>query len=81
MRQTVEKAGLEIVADETFGLSYTKTLLAWREQFSQNWPAIAALGFDARFHRLWDYYLCYCAAGFSEKAIDVGLYTIRHKAA
>jgi cyclopropane-fatty-acyl-phospholipid synthase len=80
MRQTVEKAGLEIVADETFGLSYTRTLLAWREQFSQNWPAIAALGFDARFHRLWDYYLSYCAAGFSEGAIDVGLYTIRHKA-
>lgn len=79
MWQTIEKAGLEIVADETFGLSYTKTLLAWRERFSQNWPAIQVLGFDTRFHRLWDYYLCYCAAGFSEGAISVGLYTIRHK--
>jgi cyclopropane-fatty-acyl-phospholipid synthase len=81
MRQAVEKAGLEIVADETFGPSYARTLLAWREQFTQNWPAIATLGFDARFHRLWDYYLCYCAAGFSEGAINVGLYTIRHRQA
>lgn len=80
MQHAMETAGLEIVASETFGHSYARTLLAWRERFAHNWPAIAALGFDARFHRLWDYYFCYCAAGFAEQAIDVGLYSIRHKA-
>ena len=37
------------------------------------WPEAAALGFDARFRRLWDYYLAYCEAGFAEGMIDVGL--------
>jgi len=25
---------------------------------------------------LWNYYLCYCEAGFAEATIDVGLFTI-----
>ena len=34
------------------------------------------LGFDAPFRRLWEYYLCYCEAGFRSGMIDVGLYSI-----
>ena len=43
-------------------------------RFHANWADIAALCFDDRFRRLWDYYLCYCEAGFAEGTIDVSHY-------
>ncbi|MCE1238063.1 MAG: cyclopropane-fatty-acyl-phospholipid synthase family protein [Hyphomicrobiales bacterium] len=72
----VEAAGLRLEAAEHFGLSYAETLAEWRRRFHARWEEIALLGFDARFRRLWDYYLAYCEAGFREGAIDVGLYTL-----
>ena len=77
----VAKAGLKLIETEHFGKSYARTLAEWRSRFHARWPAIAALGFDDRFRRLWDYYLCYCEAGFEERAINVGLYTIEHSEA
>ncbi|MDB5569840.1 MAG: cyclopropane-fatty-acyl-phospholipid synthase, partial [Hyphomicrobiales bacterium] len=78
MRASVEAAGLEIVSSETFGLSYAVTLAEWRHRFHLAWPAIADLGFDQRFRKLWEYYLCYCEAGFRAGTIDVGLYKLAH---
>jgi cyclopropane-fatty-acyl-phospholipid synthase len=40
---------------------------------------IEAQGFDARFQRMWRFYLAYCEAGFAEGNIDVGQFTLRHK--
>ncbi|QND46021.1 class I SAM-dependent methyltransferase (plasmid) [Rhizobium lusitanum] len=77
----VAKAGLRLTETEHFGKSYARTLAEWRVRFHAHWPAIAALGFDERFRRLWDYYLCYCEAGFEEGAINVGFYTIEHSEA
>ena len=76
LRECAGRAGLRVAGAETFGLSYAMTLAEWRRRFHANWGRIAALGFDARFRRLWDYYLCYCEAGFRERTIDVGLYTL-----
>jgi cyclopropane-fatty-acyl-phospholipid synthase len=67
-------AGLRLVSQETFAESYAVTLLEWRRRFHRAWPSVAALGFDQRFRKLWDYYLSYCEAGFRSGAIDVGLY-------
>jgi len=78
LRQQFERAGLRLVSHETFGLSYARTLAEWRRRFHTRWPEIAALGFDDRFRRLWDYYLSYCAAGFLEGVSDVGLYCVEH---
>ncbi len=76
LRECAERAGLRVTGAETFGHSYALTLAEWRRRFHANWGRIAALGFDARFRRLWDYYLCYCEAGFRERTINVGLYTL-----
>ncbi|MBA4104534.1 MAG: SAM-dependent methyltransferase [Pirellula sp.] len=54
-----------------FAGDYARTLLAWREACQANAARIAALGFDDRFQRTWDYYLCYCAAGFLERQIGL----------
>ncbi|MDQ6680996.1 MAG: cyclopropane-fatty-acyl-phospholipid synthase family protein [Pseudomonadota bacterium] len=78
MRAGAERAGLAIRTAERFGASYAATLREWRSRFVQAWPAIAALGFDDSFRRLWEYYLCYCEAGFRSGKVDVGLYVLQH---
>ena len=49
---------------------YAETLHHWRENFLTNLPEIRKLGYDAEFIRMWDYYLCYCEAGFEERQIN-----------
>jgi cyclopropane-fatty-acyl-phospholipid synthase len=75
--QECARAGLSFEPVERFGLCYAKTLAHWRERFDAAWPAIAALGFDERFRRMWRFYLHYCEAGFIEGAINAGIYRMR----
>ena len=62
---------LALVALEDFGLSYARTLQAWRERFLAQLPAVRAQGYDARFQRMWEFYLAYCEGGFRERSIGV----------
>jgi len=78
LKRDLSKTGLALKEIEHFGHSYALTLAEWHQRFISNWPAIEQLGFDDRFRRLWEYYLCYCEGGFEEGAINVGLYTIEH---
>jgi cyclopropane-fatty-acyl-phospholipid synthase len=78
LRDALERADLKIVATENFGESYALTLREWRRRFLDKWPQVERLGFDAPFRRLWEYYLCYCEAGFRSGMVDVGLYSIQH---
>lgn len=77
LREQAARAGLVLQTELLFGDSYAATLAEWRRRFLAAWPAIAARGFDLRFKRLWEYYLCYCEAGFRSGRVDVGLYTLR----
>ena len=63
--------GLSPVAHRAFGADYALTLERWRENFRAAWSGIAPEGFDERFRRMWEYYLCYCEAGFRSGVIDV----------
>ncbi|HEU0070155.1 MAG TPA: cyclopropane-fatty-acyl-phospholipid synthase family protein [Alphaproteobacteria bacterium] len=65
------RAGLREIGHHAFGLDYARTLEIWRERFDAAWGAIAPLGFDARFRRMWRYYLAYCEGGFRAGTIDV----------
>ena len=73
IRREAARAGLRLVAHESFGASYAKTLAEWRRRFLHIWPDIEALGFDLRFKRMWEYYLSYCEVGFQIGAINVSL--------
>ncbi len=73
VRREAERAGLRVVSQESFAPSYAKTLCEWRRRFLAAWPAIERLGFDARFRRMWEYYLTYCEVGFQVGAVDVSL--------
>lgn len=66
-------AGFAEIERLEFGTSYAFTLKEWRRRFLENWPQIAAQGFDESFRRLWEFYLCYCEAGFRASTIDVSL--------
>lgn len=74
-------AGLSCETVLRFGKSYALTLAEWRRRFLFAWPQIAALGFDERFRRMWDYYLTYCEVGFGEGVTDVALYRVVKPAA
>lgn len=76
MAEQARRAGLRLSTEERFGRSYARTLAEWRQRFRAEWPAIQAQGFDPAFKRLWEYYLCYCEAGFLDGRVDVGLYRL-----
>jgi cyclopropane-fatty-acyl-phospholipid synthase len=50
---------------------YAKTLAIWRERFLENEQRIAGLGYSVSFRRMWNFYLCYCQAGFEEHLTGV----------
>lgn len=74
MLEQGRRVGLKLEDQNLFRLSYAKTLRLWRDRFLERWPVIAPLGYDEEFRRKWVYYLSYCEAGFTEGAIDVGIY-------
>jgi cyclopropane-fatty-acyl-phospholipid synthase len=71
-----KSAGLLLTSATSFGESYALTLTEWRRRFLNAWPEIEQLGFQPSFRRLWEYYLCYCEAGFRTGYLDVGLYLV-----
>ena len=62
---------LALVHLEDFGLSYARTLQAWRERFFAALPQVRTQGYDERFIGLWEFYLAYCEGGFRERSIGV----------
>lgn len=71
LREELARAGLSILKQVTFGASYVRTLELWNQRFDAAWERIRPLGFDARFKRIWNYYLAYCEAGFRTGSTDV----------
>jgi cyclopropane-fatty-acyl-phospholipid synthase len=61
---------LRLLNLEDFGDSYALTLRHWRQRFFDRLDEVRALGYDERFVRLWDFYLCYCEGGFIERSIS-----------
>lgn len=60
----IERAGLHITDVEVLRLHYAHTLRAWRDRF------MADL-YDARFCRMWEFYLAYCEARFRHSGLVV----------
>lgn len=61
---------LRLAKLDDMGLDYALTLMHWRHRFMNSLEALPGLGFDQRFVRLWEYYLCYCQSGFHERGIS-----------
>ena len=73
--ESATKAGLNCIDNFKFGQSYSQTLAVWLQIFNSNLDKVKSLGFDEFFIRSWQFYLCYCIAGFNVKRTDVQQYT------
>ena len=76
-RAQARAAGFEVVDEFSFGQDYARTLQLWRDDFMAQESHVLQLGFDRRFIRIWEFYLCYCEAAFNEANTDVVQYTLR----
>ena len=78
LQEEVAKAGLAWKQEFWFGKDYATTLARWNDSFQAVWPRImgstklSRMPTDARFKRLWEYYLLYCETGFRAGWTDVG---------
>jgi cyclopropane-fatty-acyl-phospholipid synthase len=66
----IERAGLLVTDIEIFRLHYAETLKAWRERFLAHREAVERL-YDARFVRMWEFYLAASEMAFREQAMMV----------
>ena len=76
LKKLAIKNKLSFKEHKSFGKDYAKTLYLWRQDFIKNWVEIKKLGYDDKFKRLWEYYLCYCEVGFNAGTIDVSQFLL-----
>jgi cyclopropane-fatty-acyl-phospholipid synthase len=69
LRSLSRATALSLHHAEDIGTHYARTLAAWRARFHTAIDEVRALGFDAKFERMWDYYLAYCEGAFQERHI------------
>jgi cyclopropane-fatty-acyl-phospholipid synthase len=62
----VEPTGLVVTDVEILRLHYAETLRHWRERFMARSDEAEAL-YDARFVRMWEFYLALCEIGFRRR--------------
>ena len=65
-----QRTDLKLVDLEDIAPHYAETLRRWRDNFNAHREEIRALGYPERFIRLWNYYFCYCEAGFDERYLS-----------
>lgn len=75
-RSLARATDLRLFHFEELAPHYATTLAHWRENYWRNIDAVKLLGFDQRFLRMWQYYLCFCEAGFRERATGVGQWVL-----
>jgi len=55
---------------QNFGYDYSKTLLAWYDNFIKSWPKLQSKYGD-KFFRMWKYYLLFAAGSFQSRKLQV----------
>ena len=66
-RSIARASDLKLFDLEDITPHYARTLRTWRERFFANIDKVRDLGLPETFIRMWDYYLSYCEAGFTER--------------
>lgn len=69
IRSVAKATDLKLFHLEDITPHYARTLRCWRDRFFANIDAVRKLGYPETFIRMWEYYLCYCEAGFRERYI------------
>ena len=69
MKSIARKTDLKLFHLEDITPHYVRTLSEWRKRFFYHIDDVRNMGFSDTFIRMWEYYLCYCEGGFSERYI------------
>jgi len=78
LRDLAAGSGLSVGGEIAFGEDYADTLARWHCSFGRRTDWLEQHGYDARFRRMWRYYLAFCEAGFRAGQIDV-VQTVLHR--
>lgn len=70
MVSAMSEDNFHILDVENLRLHYNKTLLCWEENYRKHLGQVREM-FDERFVRMWELYLCSCAATFHNGIIDL----------
>jgi cyclopropane-fatty-acyl-phospholipid synthase len=62
-----DKSDLRLFHLEDITPHYATTLRFWRHRFLAKVDEVKRLGYSDTFVRMWEFYLCYCEAGFAER--------------
>jgi cyclopropane-fatty-acyl-phospholipid synthase len=76
---SIERSGLRVLDIEILRLHYAETIRHWRERFTRNRDAVAAL-YDERFCRMWEFYLVACELAFRRQGHMVWQAQLGHRA-
>ena len=76
---TEHHTGLRTVDMTSLRPHYAETLRLWRKRFLQRRDALANLGFDDVFGRMWELYLAYSEAGFRSGYLNVYQWTFERE--
>jgi cyclopropane-fatty-acyl-phospholipid synthase len=76
IEDSLSRTRLRVSGRHDFGAHYAETLRIWRDRFGARGDEVAALGFDAVFRRMWEFYLCYAEAGFRAGYLNVSQLTM-----
>ena len=52
---------------DNIGIHYAESLRRWRHAFAKKSGELEKMGYDETFQRKWNYYFCYCEAGFQTR--------------
>jgi cyclopropane-fatty-acyl-phospholipid synthase len=79
MSDSIARASdMRLIHLEDIGPHYATTLRLWRENLFANLDQVRALGYPDAFIRMWEFYLCYCEGGFSERVLgDVQMLLVK----
>lgn len=75
-RLVAETTDMNMIHMEDIGEHYARTLHDWRVRFFDKIEEVKSLGFDDRFVRMWEFYLCYCEGGFMERSIGTAQFLL-----
>lgn len=60
---------MRVINLEDIGPHYARTLRDWHDRFFAALDKVREMGYTNEFVRMWQFYLCYCEAGFIEREI------------
>jgi len=72
----LKNTDLQLYNYEDLSEHYVETLRRWRKKFNENLTEVENLNLNHEFQKLWDFYLAYCEAAFSQRTCTLNQITI-----